>query len=56
MPKVIYFYFKNGAMGSLRICNGEGEPVAELEENWVHVTGIPPKFSDGDTFKQVAST
>lgn len=44
LPKVIYFYLKNGAIGALRIWNGEGDPVAELEEVWLHVNGIPPNL------------
>lgn len=55
LPKVIYFYLKNGALGALRIWNGEGEPFDELKDTWVQVYGIPPKFSDAD-IKQVAST
>lgn len=56
MPKVIYFYLKNGVMGTLRIWNGDGEPFEELTDVWVKIKGIPPKYSDADTFKQVAST
>ncbi|XP_062203848.1 uncharacterized protein LOC133906086 [Phragmites australis] len=47
---------KEGVLGSLRKWNGEVEPLGELEEVWIQVRGIPPKWSDWMTFRQIAST
>lgn len=54
--KTSYFYLDDGVMISLREWNGKIEPVSSLNEVWVQVTGVPPKWCDWVTFKQVAST
>lgn len=39
----------------MKVWNGEIEAHDELEEVWVQVRGIAPKWSDWITFQQVAS-
>lgn len=45
-----------GVLMSLKEWNGEIEPLAVLEEVWVQVRGIPPKWIDWLTLRQVGST
>jgi hypothetical protein len=55
--KISYFYLEKGTMmGSLKVWNGNIESVSSLTEVWVQVRGIPPKWCDWVTFRQVAST
>ncbi|TVU22436.1 hypothetical protein EJB05_32130, partial [Eragrostis curvula] len=55
--EVTYFPLnKDGVLGSLKIWDGEIEAHQVLEEVWVQVRGVPPKWSDFITFKQIAST
>lgn len=55
--KTSYFYLEDSTvMISLREWNGNIEPVSSLTETWVQVRGIPPKWCDWSTFRQVAST
>jgi hypothetical protein len=52
-----YFYLNGGeVMASLKIWNGDIVPVGKLEEVWVQVKGIPPKWCDWETLRRVAST
>jgi hypothetical protein len=52
-----YFYLNGGeVMASLKIWNGDIVPVGKLEEVWVQVKGIPPKWCDWETLRHVAST
>lgn len=40
-----YVYLNNGSMmASLKIWNGNIVPIGKLEEVWIQVTGIPPKW------------
>ncbi|XP_066374000.1 uncharacterized protein [Miscanthus floridulus] len=43
-------------MASLKVWNRNIEPVSSLTEVWVQARGIPPKWCDWVTFRQVAST
>ncbi|CAN6216897.1 unnamed protein product [Urochloa humidicola] len=55
--KATYFYLKNDtAMASLRVWNGDIEPVGQLVETWVVIKGIPPKWADWITIKGIASS
>ena len=55
--KISYFYLEKGTvMASLKVWNGNIEPVSSLTEVWVQVRGIPLKWCDWVTFRQVAST
>jgi hypothetical protein len=52
-----YFYLNKGAvMASLKVWDGEIEPVGQLIEAWVQVSGIPPKWSDWQTIREIASS
>ena len=52
-----YFYLNDGTViGSLKIWNGNIIPIGRLEEVWVQVKGIRPKWCDWETLSQVAST
>lgn len=54
---VTYFYLdKKEVMVSLKAWDGEIEHVGELQEIWVQVRGVPPKWSDFETIQQLAST
>jgi hypothetical protein len=54
---ISYFYMEKGTvMASLKVWIGNIEPVSRLTEVWVQVRGIPPKWCDWVTFRQVAST
>lgn len=43
-------------MVSVKVWNGDIEPISSLEEAWVQVREIPPKWCDWRTLRQVAST
>lgn len=50
------FYLNKGKiMASLKAWNGNIEPVGELKEVWVQIGGIPPKWVDWWSIKDVAS-
>ena len=52
-----YFYMKNNTvMASLRVWNGDIEPVGRLIETWVQIKGVPPKWSDWTTIREIASS
>jgi NurA-like 5'-3' nuclease len=40
----------------LRAWVGDIEPYDELDEVWVQIRGIPPRWSDWKTFNQIASS
>lgn len=42
-------------MASLKVWNGNIVPIAKLEEVWVQISGIPPKWCDWETLRQVTS-
>uniref|UniRef100_A0A0A9D0U6 Uncharacterized protein n=1 Tax=Arundo donax TaxID=35708 RepID=A0A0A9D0U6_ARUDO len=50
------FSMNKGVLGSLRIWGGEVEPVSELTEVWVQVRGVPLKWCDWVTLRQIGST
>jgi hypothetical protein len=43
-------------MASLRVWDGYMEPVGRLTETWVQIRGVPPKWSDWITIKEIASS
>ena len=52
-----YFYLKsNTVMASLKVWNGDIEPVGQLIETWIQIRGVPPKWSDWTTIKEIASS
>jgi hypothetical protein len=38
------------------VWNGDIEPVGQLEEVWVQITGVPPKWCDWTTINEIASS
>lgn len=51
------FYLKGtNVLASIKPWNGDVEPVGQLEDVWVQVKGIPPKWADWWTVKDVASS
>lgn len=55
--KLTYFTLeKEGVLMSLKEWTGEVEPYAVLEEVWVQVKGVPPKWIDWLTLRQLGST
>jgi hypothetical protein len=47
---------KEGVMVSLKAWNGDIDPYDALNEAWVQTSGIPPKWCNWKTFRQVASS
>jgi hypothetical protein len=57
MGGISYFYLNRGAvMASLKVWDGEIEPVGQLTETWVQVRGVPPKWNDWQTVREIASS
>ena len=52
---VTYFYLKGGVMASLKVWNGDMVEIDKLTEVWVQIRGIPPKWCDWITIKEIAS-
>jgi hypothetical protein len=51
------FYLRGtNVLASLKPWNGDVEPIGQLEEIWVQIKGIPPKWADWWTIKDVASS
>lgn len=44
------------AVASIKPWNGDVEPISSLEEVWIQVKGIPPKWADWWTIRDVASS
>ena len=42
-------------MASLMVWNGDMEPISKLTKVWVQIRGIPPKWCDWVTVKQISS-
>lgn len=54
--KTSLFYLNKGTVvASLSVWNGEIEPLGSLTEVWVQITGIPPKWVDWNTLREVSS-
>jgi hypothetical protein len=47
---------KEGVLVSLRAWTGDIEPFHSLEEVWIQISGVPPKWSSWRNFRQIAST
>jgi hypothetical protein len=57
LGKATYFYLKNDeVMASLRVWNCDIEPMGQLEEVWVQITGVPPKWCNWTTINEIASS
>lgn len=57
LGKATFFYLKNdGVMASLRVWNGDIEPVGQLMETLVQIKGVPPKWCDRTTIKEISSS
>jgi hypothetical protein len=57
LGKTTFFYLKGDeVMASLRVWDGYMEPVGRLTETWVQIRGVPPKWSDWITIKEIASS
>jgi hypothetical protein len=55
--KTTLFYLNQGSVvASLSVWNGDIEPLGTLTDVWVQITGIPPKWVDWDTLREVASS
>ena len=56
VTNVTYFYLKGGGvLASLKVWNGDMEQIGKLAEVWVQIRGIPPKWCDWVTVKQISS-
>jgi hypothetical protein len=54
---VTYFMLKKkGVLVSLKAWAGDVEPYDSLEEVWVHIRGVPPKWSIRSVFRQISSS
>ncbi|CAO2046389.1 unnamed protein product [Urochloa humidicola] len=57
LGKATYFYLKgDSVLASIRVWNGDIEPVGHLTEAWVVIKGVPPKWADWITIKEIASS
>jgi hypothetical protein len=57
LGKATFFYLKNDeVMASLRVWDGDIEPVGRLTETWVQIRGVPPRWTDWITIKEIASS
>ena len=52
---ITYFYLKGGVLASLKVWNGDMEPVSKLSDVWVQIKGIPPNWCDWLIVKQISS-
>jgi hypothetical protein len=59
ISKISYFYLnKDGVMASpsLKAWNGDTAAIGKVDDVWVQIKGIPPKWVDWLTIKEIAST
>lgn len=55
--KASLFHLNKGTVvASLSVWDGDVEPIGRLVEVWVQIKGIPPKWVDWDTLREVASS
>jgi hypothetical protein len=47
---------KEGVLVSLKAWNGDIDPYDSLEEAWVQISGVPPKWCNWKTFIQIISS
>jgi hypothetical protein len=54
---ITYFKMKKeGVLVSLKPWTGDIEPYDSMDEVWVQMSGIPPKWSNWRTFRQITSS
>jgi hypothetical protein len=54
---ITYFKMKkDGVLVSLKAWDGEIKPYDTLQETWVQISGIPPKWTNWRTLRQVSSS
>jgi hypothetical protein len=57
LGKATFFYLKDDeVMASLRVWDGDIEPVGRLTKTWVQIRGVPPKWTNWITIKEIASS
>lgn len=47
---------KEGVVGSLRVWSGDVEPIRSLVDVWIKIEGIPLKWVDWDSIREVTSS
>jgi hypothetical protein len=52
----LFYLNKTRVMASLKSWNGDIEPISLLSEVWIQIRGIPPKWVDWWTIKDIASS
>lgn len=52
----LFYFTGTKVVASLKPWNGDVEPISHMEEVWVQITGIPPKWTDWWAIKVVASS
>lgn len=47
---------RDSVLASLKVWNGDVEPVGSLVDDWVQIKEMPPKWVDWVSIKEMAST